>query len=453
VIAPARSAAVRALAAVAGGSADLPAALHAARVPLADERDRALATDIVTGTIRWQRRLDHLIAATAGRPLDRIDPRLLLVLRMSVYQILFLDRVPASAVVDDAVDLARAAQRSRGAGFVNAVLRSLIRQRHRLPDAVPPPDEAGLDAVADGLGVRWSHPTWLVRRWLERYGRTHTEQWLAFNNERPATTLRVNRLRATRDEVIARLAHDGVEALPTPFAPDGLHVPGGLASAAQPDGLVTVQDEASQLVPLLVGAGPGDRVLDLCAAPGGKATAMALPLQESGLLVACDVRPRRIGLLRDTIRLSGLAHLSVCQVSGSGPLPFAPRFTRVLVDAPCSGLGTIRRDPDIRWRRTAADLPALAARQFDLLARAAAVVAPGGRLVYATCSSEPEENEEVVAAFLAAHPAFTLLDPRDELPAPVRPLIDAHGFLRTQPCVHGLEAFFAAAMTRRQPGP
>jgi 16S rRNA (cytosine967-C5)-methyltransferase len=190
-------------------------------------------------------------------------------------------------------------------------------------------------------------------------------------------------------------------------------------------------------------------VLDLCASPGGKSTALAAAMQDSGIVAACDVRPARLELLRRTIDASGAGHVHVVRVPPDGPLPFAPAFDRVLVDAPCSGLGTIRRDPDIRWRRTPADLPRLAAGQTALLARAADMVAPGGRLVYATCSSEPEENDGVVDRFLAGHDSFAVVDLRLGGPPELSLFADARGMMRTLPHAHGLEAFFAAALVRR----
>ena len=205
--------------------------------------------------------------------------------------------------------------------------------------------------------------------------------------------------------------------------------------------------EASQLVSLVVGARPRQRVLDLCAAPGGKTTAMAADMDDAGVLVACDVRPRRVRLLRDALTSFGSNAARVVQVGREGPLPFEPGFDHVLVDAPCSGLGTVRRDPDLKWRRNEADLPALAAAQLALLDRAAACVKPGGRLVYATCSSEPEENDDVVHAFLASHPSFSP-SPAPALPPSVAGLIDEHGVLRTLPHRDQLEAFFAAGFVR-----
>jgi 16S rRNA (cytosine967-C5)-methyltransferase len=249
--------------------------------------------------------------------------------------------------------------------------------------------------------------------------------------------------------VAASLAAAGVETEPTRHAPDGLVVTAGNPLRMPADGSFLVQDEASQLVSVVAGARPGERVLDLCASPGGKTVAMAADMEDRGVLVACDVRARRVHLLRDTVRLSGARCIRLTRVPAAGPLPFDPVFDRVLVDAPCSGLGTIRRDPDIRWRRDERDLPALAADQLALLERAASVLRAGGRLVYATCSSEPEENEAVVDAFLSRHTEFTPVDLRQDAAPLLKPLLDGRGMLRTQPFVHGLEAFFAAVLLRR----
>ena len=442
----ARIAAFHALRALARGQGDLPAAVAGARRHLDDDRDRGLAMEVITGAIRWQRSLDHLIAHFAARPLARIDPDLIVILRLSVYQLLHLDRVPAAAVVDDAVDLARLAKKGSAAGFVNAVLRTIARERHRLP--LPPRPEHGSEADQRAyLGVTHSHPDWLVSRWLARIGFENTERWVRFNNAAPALTLRVNRLHTTREALMASLARDEVETTPTTHAPDGLVVTAGNPLRLAQDGSFFVQDEASQLVTLAVGAGPGHRVLDVCASPGGKSVAMAGDMQDRGLLVACDVRERRIRLLRETVRASATRCVRLVHLDGAADLPFTAPFDRVLVDAPCSGLGTLRRDPDIRWRRHEEELASLAQRQVVLLTRAAAAVAPGGRLIYATCSSEPEENEAVVERFLAAHPSFSPIDLRSQLPERLHPLVDGAGALRTSP-LHGLEAFYAAAMVR-----
>ena len=448
MISPARVAAYRALREIGGERADLPTALARSRQHLSDERDRALAVEIVTGTLRWQRTLDHLIEHFARRPAARIDPEVVVILRLSLYQFLHLSRVPASAVVDDAVDLARAARKPSAAGFVNAVLRNVLRQRHRLPLPARPDDAQDRATALAYLGLTHSHPEWLVARWLDRYGFEATERWVQFNNQAPSLTLRANTLRVLREEVARALADDDIETEPTTHAPHGLKVVTGNPLRRPPDGLFFVQDEASQLVPLVVDVRTGHRVLDLCASPGGKTTAMAADMRDSGTIIASDVRNKRLALLNETVHASGATCVRVARVGSEGPLPFAPVFDRVLVDAPCSGLGTIRRDPDIRWRRAEADLPALARDQGALLARAAEVVAPGGRLVYATCSSEPDENDGVVETFLQQHANFSLLDLRDDGPDTIAPFVDTRGMMRTLPFEHGLEAFFAAALVR-----
>jgi 16S rRNA (cytosine967-C5)-methyltransferase len=447
--APARTAAYHALRAVTAEAQDLPVALAQSRRSLTDERDRALAAEIVTGTMRWLRSLDFLVEHFARRRVAKIDREVLTILRLSVYQLLHLDRVPAAAVVDDAVDLTRAARKPSATGFVNAVLRTLLRQRSKLP--LPPRPLPGEDRAMQVayLGITHSHPDWLVSRWLNRHGFDASEAWVRFNNATPALTVRINTLRATVEEAIRVLAGDGVETERVRYAPHGLVVTEGNPLRRPQDGLAVVQDEASQLVPLIVNAQPGERVFDVCASPGGKTLALAAAMRDQGVVVASDVRARRVDLLRETIGASGARSVRVLQVDTAGELPFGPVFDRVLVDAPCSGLGTIRRDPDIRWRREETDLAGLAARQLELLGRAAATVRPGGRLVYATCSSEPEENEHVVEAFLGAHPEFSLVDTRPEVPEPIRPLMDERGLLRTLPFRDGLEAFFAAALQKR----
>jgi 16S rRNA (cytosine967-C5)-methyltransferase len=447
--APARIAAYHALRAIADARADLPAALARARAQLSDERDRGLAAEIVTGSLRWQRSLDYLIEHFSNRPLGKVDPSVVHILRLSLYQLLHLDRVPASAVVDDAVDLTRHARIGSAAGFVNAVLRSTLRQRHRLPLPGRPDGDRKRDALIAYLGITHSHPEWLAARWLDRVGFDPAERWVRFNNDTPRLTLRANTLRATREGVAAALAAEGVETEPTRHAPDGLTVTAGNPLRRPADGSFFVQDEASQLVSVAAGARAGERVLDLCASPGGKTVAMAADMRDRGLVVACDVRARRVNLLRDTVRLSGARCIRLVRVPSSGPLPFAPVFDRVLVDAPCSGLGTIRRDPDIRWRRHESDLTRLAVDQLALLDRAASVVRAGGRLIYATCSSEPEENEAVIDAFLSRHPDFATVDLREGAVPLLQPLLDDRGMLRTRPFAHGLEAFFASTLVRR----
>jgi len=449
MIAPAREAAYEVLRAVSAGSADLPYALARARARLPDERDRALASEIATGTLRWQGVFDHVIAELSRRPVAKLDPEVLDILRSATFQLLHLDRVPAAAVVSDAVNMTKKAGKKSAGPFVNALLRRISRERAHLP--VPPRPE-NLDdraAALDYLTVTLSHPRWLAARWLDRYGFAATEAWLRFNNQPAPLTLRVNRLRTTGTALAEALAAHGVQVLPGRFAPDAWVVRKGnpLLTPLADTGAFVVQDEASQLVASLVSARAGERVLDACASPGGKTTAIAAAMGDRGLIVATDVRGRRVDLLARTVRASGAHSVKIVQADASA-LPLRATFDWVLLDVPCSGLGTLRRDPDVRWRRSETDLVRLAASQRQMLEETARVLAPGGRLVYSTCSSEPEENEDVVAALVAGG-ALKPVAPRD-LPAAVQPLVNAAGHLRTFPFRDGLEAFFGAILTRAE---
>lgn len=451
MIAKARVAAYEILVAVASGRADLPGAIAHARTTMTDDRDRALASEIATGVQRTRAALDHLITHFARRPIEKLDPEVLEIIRLSAYQLLHLDRVPAAAVVDDAVDLAgRAGKRSAG-GLVNAVLRTISRSRKTLPLPARPAaasEPSQRTAALDYLSVTMSHPRWLAERWLDRLGFERAEQWAAFNNRPAPLTLRVNRLRATPEEFRDQLAAASVTVRAGLFAPDAWIVEEGqpLRHPVAESGVFVVQDEASQLVTLLAGTDPGPTVLDTCASPGGKATAFAAVT--SGHVFACDVRDGRMALLRRTVNGAGAGNVLLVQADATVPLPFSASFSTVVIDAPCSGLGTLRRDPDIRWRRCPADLAVLAAAQQRMLLHAAAAVAPGGRLIYATCSSEPEENEQVVDAFLQTAAGFTPINAGAVHPSMPPGVIDARGHLRTTPDGHGLEAFFGAVFAR-----
>ena len=446
MIAAARLAAYEVLRAVASGRSDLPSALARARARLPDERDRALAGEIATGTLRWQAAFDHIIAAFADRPAPRLDPEVLAILRLTMFQLLHLDRIPASAAVNDAVQLAGKAGKQSASGLVNAVLRRVSRERARLPLPPRPTDPARDVAVALAyLATSLSHPDWLVARWVDRYGFAAAEDWARFDNTPAPLTLRVNRLRTTREALAGALASHGVETAPARFAPDCLVVRSGnpLLTPLADGGHFLVQDEASQLVGAFTSVGPGDRVLDACASPGGKATQMAAEVG-GGLVVASDVRGRRVDLLASTVRAAGADRVRVVRANAAA-LPFGHVFDLVLLDAPCSGLGTLRRDPDIRWHRTEEELERLADAQLAMLGQSATVVRPGGRLVYSTCSGEPDENESVIARFLESHPAFEIAA-AERFPPSVRPFTEAPGFFRTLPFRDGLEAFFAAML-------
>jgi 16S rRNA (cytosine967-C5)-methyltransferase len=448
MIAPARTAAYHALRALSSHAADLPHALARARAGLRDERDRALTGEIVTGVLRWQAAFDHVIAQFANRPLGKLDPEVLDILRLSIFQLLHLDRVPAAAAVNDAVSLTRQAGKKSAAPLVNALLRRVSRERNRLPLPRRPDSPANRDEAIDYLSTTLSHPRWLAARWLDRYGFEATEAWMQFNNRPAPLTLRVNTLKTTVSALRTSLDEHGVTVVPGRFSPDALVVRAGnpLLTPLVDDGSCFVQDEASQLIASVVGARAGDRVLDACASPGGKTIALAAAMRDTGLIVATDVRGRRVDLLARTIAASGARSARVVQADASRPLPLQQQFDWVLLDAPCSGLGTIRRDPDIRWRRAVSDLPGLASAQLRMMAETARVLRPGGRLVYSTCSSEPDENEDVVRRFVEQS-GFSASAP-ESLPSAASALINAAGHLRTLPFRDGLEAFFAALLVK-----
>jgi 16S rRNA (cytosine967-C5)-methyltransferase len=450
MIAPARVAAYQVLSAVSSGRADLPDALADARGTLRDDRDKSLTAEIVIGVQRWRATLDYLIGHFSKRPTERLDPEVLEVLRLSAYQLLHLTRVPASAVVDDAVNLTGRAGKRSARGLVNAVLRSISRARTALPLPNRPDSLDNEEAALDYLSITLSHPRWLARRWYRRYGFDATEAWLQFNNLPASLTLRANRLRNTPDELRERLQRENVLVDDAQFAPDALIVKSGqpLRSRGVGEGWFVVQDEASQLVALLARPQPNERVLDTCASPGGKTTAFAAVMGDTGLLVACDVREKRMELLKRTVTACGATRVQLVRADLIQGLPFRDAFDCVFVDAPCSGLGTLRRDPDIKWRRREEELAVLAAAQLAMLGRAAAAVAVGGRLIYATCSSEHDENEAVAARFLSASPHFVPLHPGTLAASIPDAVIDAAGHLRTYPHVHRLEAFFGAVFVR-----
>ncbi len=444
MISPARVAAYDILMAVSSGNADLATATAFARAGLRDDRDRALAAEIASGVQRWRASLDHVITAFARRAIDRMDPEITEILRLGAYQLLHLTRVPASAVVDDAVDLARRAGKTSAAGFVNAVLRTISRKRTALPLPPRPLETRDRSAALEYFSLTLSHPRWLVARWYDRYGFDPTERWLEFNNSAAPLTLRANRVRTAPEELVQQLSTSGVSVHPSSLVPGAFVVDRGSAVDAVAQGICAVQDEASQLVGLLASEAAGAKVLDACAAPGGKTVMIAAAVPAGGLVVATDLRDRRMALLGRTIEASGVTNVRLVQTDLLKPLPFRPVFDLVFVDAPCSGLGTLRRDPDIRWRRHERELASFAAAELTMLQRAAEVVAPGGRLIYATCSSEPEENEAVADAFVATTRHVVPVDARTVWRSIPDAVVDTRGHLRTRPDQHALEAFFAA---------
>ncbi len=450
-----------------------------------DPRDAALLTRLVYGTIAWQLRLDWTLEHLAARPITEIDAPVVATLRLGLLQILFLERVPAHAAVNTSVDLARARAGGGAARFVNAILRRALREGER-----PPPD-AARDPVRH-LSIVWSHPLWLVESLGTELGLARTARLLEAHQQAAPTCLRINLNLESRDAALARLRALGLDVRAGRFADTailldsplgrigqgptqraagfpadarasepalrsaqsgpseqrGTRRPGRSGPAEAEASLgVAFQSEASQLAAAALGVRPGERVADLCAAPGGKTGALACGLDSNGQLVAADLTPLAVRTMGNRLgRAPGLGLL--CQ-DGRRPALRHEAFDAVLLDAPCTGLGTLRQHPEIRWRRQPADIERAHAIQLALLVAAADLVRPAGRLVYATCTLGRRENDDVVASFLA-HDSRFVRDPIARwLPAAALSLIDPDQTLRTAPDLHGLDGFFAVRLVRR----
>jgi 16S rRNA (cytosine967-C5)-methyltransferase len=414
---------------------------------LLSDLDKAFVREVVYGVMRWRGRLDWVISAYSGMKPQRMERLVLSILRIGAYQLLFMDRVPSSAAVDESVKLAKGKGRKDIAPFINGILRGIAEGRKQV--LYPDPHAKPLEYIA----AYHSHPSWMVRRWLDQWGVDETISLCQTNNQLPPLAMRVNTLQGSRDEVIHRLREEKIVAAPTSFSPLGIIIqdPPPLTSwGIFQEGWLQVQDEASQLVSYIVAPRPGERILDVCAAPGGKATHLAQLMGDQGEIVAIDVSSGKLRLLRENCRRLGISIVKALNCDAQSPLPFSDgSFDRVLVDAPCTGLGTLRRHPDAKWRVEADDIPHLQKLQGQILAQAAPLVKRGGFLVYSTCTTTREENEGVIESFLAAQEGFRIEDVSSYLPTGCDRLIDEKGYFRTFPHCHGMDGFFAARMRRR----
>jgi len=418
----------------------LAAALERSRL---DSRDRALATRLVYGTLAWQARLDWHLATLAGRSAAELDTGLRIVLRLGLCQILILDRIPAHAAVSTSVDLAKRLAPA-AVGLVNAVLRRAAREGRAL--ALPDPEREPVRHLA----IAFSHPEWLVERWRTRFDAADLRALLAADNEAAPTVLRARA--GGRDALLKRLRARGLRAEPCRFATDAVSVSAVAPQALEgyANGDFSVQSEASQLVAMLLDPRPGTRILDACAAPGGKTTYAAELCADRGLVVALDRRRRGAAAVAHDARRLGLKNV-VAIVADARQATRAFRgalFDRILVDAPCSGLGTLRSHPETRWSRRPDDVPRLAALQREILEGVTPLVGPGGALVYATCTMTAEENEGVVAAWLADHPQLERESAAAFLRGAAAGLVDRDGALRTFPHRDGLDGFYAVRVRR-----
>ncbi len=402
--------------------------------------DAALATRIVYGVLQNRALLDFYLGAYCSQKLSRLQPPLADILRIGAYQILFLDKVPDRAAVNESVELAKKNGRGAASGLVNAVLRKLSLNKAQLP-AIPERDEV------QALSIRYSHPKWLVRRLLALLGREEAESFLAADNAVAPLTVQVNTLRTTAAALTARLADAGVTAAAHPWVPDCLELTGSgdlTELDAFREGLFFVQDPAAKLVSLIAAPQKGGRVIDVCAAPGGKSFGAAVAMGDEGEILACDLHENKLKRIKEGAARLGLKSIQTFAADGTVFRPeWADSADTVLVDAPCSGLGIIRKKPDVRYK-SPDDLFTLTVAQAAILENAARYVRPGGVLLYSTCTILPEENGQVVDGFLAEHPDFS----RETftLPAPVG---EQPGELTLWPHRHGTDGFYICRLRRR----
>ena len=439
-ISPARTAAFDILLRVARENAYASELLHSARYAPLSAADHGLATEIVMGVLRWRSRLDEEIAKASSQPLHKLDPEVLEALRIGAYQLLYLDRIPARAAINESVELVKRARKKSAAPFVNAVLRKLSKR-----SAEPP---APLGDPADNLARKFAHPRWLVERWLGQYGAEAAAGICAYDQQLPPSAIRL------RDPAAEQELRDaGVTLSPGVLLSSARVVVSGdiTRTAAFRQGRLVIQDEGSQLIAALIGRGA--RILDCCCAPGGKTSILA-DANPSSPILAVELHPHRARLTRKLVRQENIRVIS----ADARQLPVLAGFDRVLVDVPCSGTGTLARNPEIKWRLKPEDLADLESRQVAILESALQQLAPGGRLVYSSCSLEREENQDVVERSLSANPNYRVIDVRGELEN-LRRSGDFVGadlnsllvgcYLRTVPGTHPCDGFFAAIIERR----
>ncbi len=451
-ISPARKIAYEVLRRVEAEGAYASDLLHAALTPHVKPADAALATEITLGVLRWRRLLDFLLERHLKKPSSRLDLPVILALRMGLYQLRFLDKVPARAAVNESVELVKSARKSSAAALVNAVLRKAESEARSSAEAFLPPDFP----LSERLGILHSHPTWLVERSLLRLGEEQTVALLRANNETPRLSCVVQDF-SRCEEVISTLENGGLQTRPGVLLRSAFSISGGSPARTEAfrAGQISIQDEASQAIPLLLAVQVGDRVLDLCAAPGGKTAALIRAAGSTGAVIAADRHSHRLAAMRVQLdRLAaGRAHL--VELDAEQPLPFEEQFDRILLDAPCSGTGTLARHPEIRWRLEINSLAESHKHQVRMLRIALLQLAPGGRLVYSTCSMEREENEEVVEEVLRDMPSIQRI-PRAEGTQALTPhlatgvdpatLFGSDGYFRTSPSLYHTDGFFAAVL-------
>ncbi len=418
--------------------------------PRLSDRDRAFTVHLIQGVLRWRLRLDWIIEKTARFPFRKIEAPVLNVLRLALYQILFMDRVPDSAAVNEAVKQVKAFSGSHVAGSVNGILRQACREKDQV---VFPPRENGL---ARFLSVRHSFPEWLVRKWLKEIGSLDTERLLEAGNRIPELVVRANTLKIRRRDLIRYLEGEGLSAVPARYAPEGLILESfkgpvdGLPGFQS--GLFQVQGEMAQVCSWLLSPKPGEKILDLCSGVGGKATHMAQMIGNRGGIVALDRSPGKLIKLAENSRRLGTHAIEPLVGDASEDLAnmFRMYFDRIMVDGPCSALGIISRHPDIKWNRDERDILRFSSLQRKILSGSVPLLKEGGKLLYVTCTISREENEAVAEGLLRDHREMKLVDLRSDAPEWCAELIDESGFLKSFPHVHETEGFFGALFEKQE---
>jgi 16S rRNA (cytosine967-C5)-methyltransferase len=417
--------------------------------------DRAFLVELVLGTLRWQGRIDLAILHASQYPDKKMNSQLLQILRLGAYQILFLDRVPDSAAVNESVRLAKAIfKNEKMSAFVNALLRTISRKKNQ--EGFPP----FASHPTENIAQTFSHPLWMVESWVKDFGPELTREICAANNLRPPFTVRVNTLKTSRKILKEKFNVAGIHSFPTPFSPEGLVLEKSPFLAEDElfrQGMYFVQDESSQIIAHLLAPRPGERVLDVCAAPGGKATHLSQLMQDRGEIIAMDLHTSKMKIIGENCRRLGISIIQTLPTDATRPLPFPAQLTfdRILLDAPCTGLGVLHRNPEVKWRRKPQDALRLQKLQMALLESVCSRLKKGGILVYSTCTMTREENDSVVEAFLNKHKDFQVEDLSQTVPDSWRLLLDEKGFLRTYPKRilpredYRMDGFFAARMKKK----
>lgn len=415
-----------------------------------DRRDEAFVMALVYGVLRWRGRLDWIIETVSATPFAKLDPHVINIARMGLYQIIFMDRVPNSAAVNTSVDLAKALEKKWLAGFVNAVLRNALR---RLPEIERP--SSAKDPV-HALSVVQSMPEWLVKRWINQWGPQEATSMCEASNLIPPMTLRTNTLKTDRPTLMRHLETIAEVVRSSAYAPDGIVLDGLkgrlFSSPAFQNGWFQVQDEAAQAVCHLLDPKPGQTVLDACAGLGGKTAHIAQLMGNSGRITATDRDGRKLVALDTEMKRLGITIVSsqTADLQTINNREDPERFDRILLDAPCTGLGVIRRNPDAKWFRRPHDVDRCAQKQLQLLEHLAGRLKLGGVLVYAVCSTEPEETQRVVDSFLKKQTDFVMDKNFPDIPPSLTPLLDQRGCLQTTPHRHGTDGFFAVRLCHRK---